>query len=174
MYFHFSNVSLYKNLKANGRRYYFNFASFPEYKMHTHRRLLSLVRLERSNAEAAAAVERSGWRRKRGNRGGRSEREANIATYKRPLSIVVQPSDQSPVPKRHCGDEWTTLSRATNDAILCDPDEESAVFPQWQCPNPRRWSDSISSLSSVAQSVSTPETVQLFTTSNPCDAMESE
>lgn len=174
MHYHYSDVCLYKNMKDTGGRIYFNFASFWEYKMHTHRRLLSLVRLEGSDA----AAETSSWRRKRyikrGGRGGRCERQANIASYKRPLSIVVQSSNQSPSLKRHRGEMRTTLSRATDNAVMSHPNKESAILPERYSANTRRWGDSFSSVSSTSKSLSTPETVQLFSPSDTIDAMESE
>lgn len=173
VWFHYSKstVSLYKE-KENGR-VYFQFSSFKEYKTVTHRRLLSLIRLK---GETTGRERRSTDARRHNNgraRGRQRGCEVKSTSYKRSLSSTVQPADRPLSAKRYRGEEWKTASRSSINADVSHDGEKSSIFPKWKCSNPRRRSDSFSSVSSISKSALSLDEVQLEPCNTP-DPMESE
>ena len=154
MHYNASDASLYRDLNNDDNsRVHFIFASFDEYMNYTHRRLLSLVRLKDNKTVAAAIAARA----RRNGRGRRRNGTSVTTSYKRPLSVAVQPSNRSPASKRPCREKREAVSRATDNADVSYTNEESAIFPEWHYSNTRRRSDSISSLSSAKESVAAAE-----------------
>ena len=166
------HTRLYKDKDASGRAYYFNFISFEEYSFSTHHRLLSLIRLKAETPTVTRQRVR-GRRRQQQSRDGRGECDIKPASHKRPLSIAVQSPDRSPPSKRARGREREAASRTPDHVIVSDDDKTSAVFSKWNHSNPGRWSDSISSTSSISQSVLSPAEVRLNYPTNEFDKMES-
>ena len=161
------DASLYRDMK-NCDRIYFNFNSFAEYMKHTHQRLLSLVRSKEKKANGVTNVKQL---RKIG-RGG--EAEVIATSCKRPLSVVLQPSDQSPTSKRSRREEWKSTSRSSDHADVSATSQESDLFPKWYYSNSRRRSDSTSSVLSTEENLGTPETIDMCSSGSRSDALESE
>lgn len=157
------DASLYRETRQSGR-INFNFGCFEEYINFTHPRLLSIVRVN----DAAAAT--------KANRGrlGRGRGRGKPANHKRPSSVVFRPKDQSPSPKRACRRKREAVPGSSNNALLSDNEEESAIFPEWHCSNTWRRSDSITSISSFSKSIPSPEIVQLNSTFSSSASMETE
>ena len=154
-------ASLYRETRRRGR-IYFTFECYEEYINFTHSRLLSIVRLN----DAAAAANRG--------RLGRGRARGKPSNHKRPSSVVFSSKDQSPSPKRACRGKRKTVSGSSNNALLSDNEEESAVFSEWYCSNTRRRSDSIASISSVSKGIPSPEIVQLNSSFSSSYTMETE
>lgn len=136
---------------------YFKFENFHQYKYFTHRRLLSFLR--RDGRRTAADDRRGG--------------EVSTANRKRPLSVVLQSSDQpttSTVSTKRGGEEdFETSPRSTDNAVVSPDKEASAILPKRHHPNPRRRNDS-SDLSSVNhENLSSPEVIELYHSSESMD-----
>ena len=129
------------------RRLYFTFISFTEYIKHTHPRLLSLVRHQKDELVAT--------RRRGSGDDGRRQRAVKSTAHKRPLSTVSVPSHQSSEAKRSRGEECKATSRSTNDAVVSNIEEASAILSKWDRSSARWRSDSSSSESSAAEDMST-------------------
>ena len=161
MYYNCFNATLYKEL-ADYERIYFKFACFDEYKTFTHRRLLSLIRLNdnATTATVARVRERGNGRKSRAQK----RSEANSAGHKRQLSIAMRPENQSSTSKRSRRKERDTLPRSSDNVIMSHDNEESPVFSEWHCSNTRRRHDSISTVASSTQNLASPERVRLDST----------
>ena len=138
---------------------YFKFENFHQYKYFTHRRLLSFLRHDGRRTAAAADDRRGG--------------EVSTANRKRPLSVVLQSSDQpttSTVSTKRGGEEnFETSPRSTDNAVVSPDKEASAILPKRHYPNPRRGNDS-SDLSSVNhENLSSPEVIELYHSSESMD-----
>ncbi|MEL7306876.1 MAG: hypothetical protein AAGK05_02770, partial [Pseudomonadota bacterium] len=137
---------------------YFTFQSLSQYKTFTHRRILSLLRLKDNAKDGSSSTTWSFRRPTAGN--------------KRPLSTIVQPNNQSATAKRsHQSGE--AISRATNDALVSNSKQKSAILPKRDDTTSRRRSDSFSSLSSVSEDLLFPEEEQSLSYMAD-DSMESE
>ena len=155
------DASLYKETE-NCARIEFTFASFEEYKSCTHRRLLSLLRLN-----DLATVE------KKRRIDGRSRGRGKSTSYKRPSSVVLRAENQSSAAKRPRRGERTISSRTSNNGDMPNTDEESAIFPEWHHSTSRGRFDSPSPLSSPSKGLSSPEIVRLKPPSST-SSMETE
>lgn len=162
------DASLYKQTE-NCARIDFIFASFEEYKSFTHRRLLSLVRL--NDVATVAAAGTSAQEKRRND--GRSRGRGKSTSYKRPSSVVLRAENQPSTAKRPRRGERTISSRASNDADLSNHDEESAVLPEWHHTTTRRRFDSDSASSCTSKSLSSPDNVRLNSQSSSF-SMETE
>ena len=142
----------------HNKRPYFTFQSLAQYKTFTHRRILSLLRLKDNVKDGSTSTT------------GASRR--HTAGDKRPLSTIVQSNNQSGTAKRsHQSGE--AISRATNDALVSNSKQKSAVLPERDDTTSRRRSDSFSSLSSVSEDLLYPEEERCFSYM-ATDSMESE
>ena len=158
-HYNFSDASLYRDERTN--RIYFNFACFHEYKAYTHRRLLSLVRLN-EDGDGRVRVRRRG--------GGEDENKST--SRKRAFPDEVQATNKPSTSKSCRWKERETTSRSSDDAELSPSKKESAIFPEWHYSNPRRGSDSISSLSSDAENFEHDEHVPVYAPSDSSYTME--
>ena len=161
------DASLYKD-PVGGERVHFVFACFEEYVKYTHRRVLSLVRL---NAITSATSMRS-RRRGRGGRsilrGRRRLREcrevdstlSSSSSNKRSSPASVRSSNRSPTPKRACEGKRQALPRSSDDAIVPLGQHPGPIFPEWHHSNNRRECDTISVMSYSSQDLSTPSPQQ--------------
>ena len=137
---------------------YFKFENYYQYKNTTHRRLLSFLR---HDGKQAVGLRRSG-----GEDGGFFP-----SNCKRPLSIAMQPSDQSArrsLPASD-GEDVQASSRSPNNVVMSLDDKTSAILSERLNPNPRRENDSCSVLSSICENPSSPENIELGYSSDTMD-----
>ena len=153
------DASLYKD-PTGKKRVYFTFASFDEYVTYTHRRLLSLVRLNEVVPAKSARRSRGEGRRQWQRRQREGGDDFISANNKRSLPIALRADDQSPTSKRFRGRKRKAASRSADDVVMSHDDEESAVFSEWHCSNSRRECDSISFMSYTSQDLPSPQPVQ--------------
>lgn len=165
------DASLYRD-PIGGKRVYFTFACFEEYKSYTHRRILMLVR---SNEDSSKTTR--DWRTGRRYRGRQraeddddevGEDRAHSSDNKRSLPIELRTNTQSPTSKRARWRKRKTASRPTDNVIVPNDDEEGSIFSEWHSSNARRRCDSISSMSCASQDLPSPETVQFSDNDNSC------
>ena len=165
------DASLYKD-PLGRERVYFTFACFEEYVKYTHRRILSLIRLNASTSATSMCSRRRG-------RGGRSilrgrrrvrkrgEAESSSSPNKRPSPTSVQSSNRSPTPKRTCGGTRQTVPRTTDHAVMSLGGHSGPILPKWHHSNSRRECDSVSLMSYTSQDLSPPPSIE------QCDASSS-
>ena len=174
IWFHYNtwDASLYKD-PIGKERVYFTFASFDEYLTYTHRRLLSLVRLNEVVPTKPARRRRRGGRQQMRRRQRKVGDDSISSNNKRSLSIALRADDQSPASKRFRGRKRKATSRSADDVDMSHNGEESAVFSEWHCSNSRRECDSISSMSYTSQDLPSPQPVQ-FKSPTSSDGLESQ
>ena len=148
---------------------YFKFENFRQYKYFTHHRLLSFLRRDGRRA-AVSECSNPNDRQKEGGGGGG---EVPTAHCKRPLSVVLQSSDQSTrsaTPTKQRGEEGLQASpRSTDDAVVSPDKEESAILPKRHHPNPRRGHDSSAFSPTDYENLSSPEVIKLYHSSDSMD-----
>ena len=139
---------------------YFKFENFQQYKYFTHQRLLSFLRRDDRPAVVSKCSSANEQRK-----GGEGAGEVSIANRKRPLSVVLQSSNQptrSATPTKQRGEEGLQASpRSTDNAVVSPDKEKSAFLPKRHHPNPR-WRNDSSAFSSVNhENLSSPEVIEL-------------
>ena len=145
-----NRVKLYHD-EDKTNHYSFIFEDFDKYKFFTHKRLLSLVRLNRqSNGRKARAAYNS---RKYGEK---------FASHKRPLSSAMRFPPGSSAAEQSCRRTRSPLSRPANDAYMSDAEETSSIFSQRNNSNSRRRLDSSSSTTTDVENLCSPKAMQLF------------
>ena len=156
--YYYHGAILYDNMKDG--RPYFRFDDFHLYKNRLHRKLLSFLRHDNSDAGGERGVKirnQVAATRKRHILSEEDGTDASEASHrKRPLSIVLQPKTASE--KTECvTQKCNTLFSSSNNADLPPSGQACSVFSKRNGAGTRRRSDSDIASSHTSLSASSPD-----------------